>query len=119
MKKYRILDCQLNGSPAEWVGAYRDICGVGNYPDRKNPHVCREFDIYQCLGMLALHHLGYKIPVDPGEFLNRGVDVFVDYFCGDWWKRDSENAVVIDKSRKDRDLVWFKVFQRLASRFAE
>jgi hypothetical protein len=60
--------------------------------------------------MMALRHLEYKIPVAAEEFLNQGFDVVVDYFCGDWWKNDEQSRRDMDKTRKRRDLTWFRAF---------
>src|SRR5262245_54710524 len=98
--RHRILGCKFNGSPDRWAARYKkDFFGLGNYAVGWDPRIGREDDIRVCLGMLALQHLGYRVPVDASEFLDRGWDVVVDYFCGVWWKEDADSRESLDKSR--------------------
>ncbi len=110
-KRYTVLGCKLNAPAARWAAQYKkDFLGLGGYPPGWNPQRVREDDIITCLGMLALHHLGYKIPVESAEWLGRGFDVVVDYFCGDWWRGHPDAARAMDKARKRRELRWFNAF---------
>jgi hypothetical protein len=110
-KRYKVLGCKFNGTPATWAKEYKKrFIGVGNYPPEGLLYVYREDDLRSCLGMMALCHLGYDVPVEPEVFLNRGFDVAVDYFCGDWWKANKDSVRAMDKSAKRRDLSWFRAF---------
>jgi hypothetical protein len=110
-KRHKVLGCKLNGTPTRWATRYKEeFIGVGNYPPEGILYVFREDDIRSCLGMMALRHLGYDAPVDLEAFLNRGFDVAVDYFCGDWWKEDEDSVRAMDKSSKPRNLTWFRAF---------
>ena len=60
--------------------------------------------------MLALKHLQFDVDLDASDFLNRGIDVVVDYFCGDWWNADKESQQQMDKSRKNPHRDWFGAF---------
>src|SRR5262245_11684363 len=71
--RHEILGGKFNGTPSSWADIYNErFKGLGNYAPNKNPQIVRQNDITWCLGMTALHHLGYAVPADPGEFLNRG-----------------------------------------------
>jgi hypothetical protein len=55
----------------------------------------------------VLEHLGYS-PIDNlRSRIDSGVDRAVEYFWGDWWKGDEEDAIAMDKSRPDRVLQWY------------
>jgi hypothetical protein len=109
-KRYTVLGCKF-GTPASWATHYRrNFLGLGGYPPGWNPRGGREDDLITNLGMLALHHLGCKIPVEPADWLHRGFDVAVDYFCGDWWRDHPDAGRAVDKSRKRRELRWFNAF---------
>ena len=109
--KHRVLGCKFNGSAKSWISTYENsFQGIGNYPERMCPQGVRTDDINSCLGIMALQHLGYKLHVDTEDLLNRGFDVVVDYFCGDWWKSDEEAIRALDKSQKRKELTWFGPF---------
>lgn len=112
-KRHSLLGCKFDGSPAGWAVNYKKrFYGLGHYPVGWIRQSVREGDIIQCLGMLAMHHLGYKIPVDPEDWLNRGFDVTIDYFCGDWWKGDEDATESIDKTPGNEWIRWFNAFSR-------
>jgi hypothetical protein len=71
--------------------------------------VHREVDIRGSLERAVLEHLGYGPIENLGERLNQGVNNALDYFFGDWWKRNEGDAKALDKSRPDRALAWFGV----------
>ena len=110
-KRYKILGCQLKPSPESWAATYKnDFFGLGGYPHGWNRQGVREDDILCCCGMLALRHLGYKVPVEPADWLNRGFDVVVDYFCGEWWHGDEDATATMDKTPGNERLRWFNAF---------
>lgn len=107
----KILSCDLDSESEEWADEYRyRFRGLGQYGDVKNQRFVRHGDVNSALGLVALRHLGYDIGVDPREYLNAGIDVAVDYFCGDWWKGDKNAARAINKASKNRELIWFGEF---------
>jgi hypothetical protein len=59
------------------------------------------------LEFAVLQHLGYGPIKDLVERLNDGVTRALDYFLGDWWKGNEEDAKALDKSRPDRGLIWW------------
>jgi hypothetical protein len=69
-------------------------------------HTGRNEEIGALLDFAVLQHLGYGPIKDLAERLNHGVNCAVDYFVGDWWKANEEDAKALDKSRHDRRLVW-------------
>lgn len=114
-KKHQLLECKFNHSPAKWADEYaRRFKGLGNYP-AAGYHLASLLrdDIDSCLGMVCLAHLGYKVPVDTSDFLNRGYEVVIEYFCGDWWKGDKDSAREMNKQRKrSGDLRWLAAFSQ-------
>lgn len=53
-----------------------------------------------------VEHLGYGPVEGLMARLEKGVDEAVEYFFGDWWKGNEDDAKALDKSRLDRDLQW-------------
>ncbi|MHC4402972.1 MAG: hypothetical protein ACYTG0_25200 [Planctomycetota bacterium] len=60
----------------------------------------------------VLEHLGYGPIEDLTAHLKRGVDRCLEYFFGDWWVGDEDDARALDKSRPDRELRWFGVLPK-------
>lgn len=112
-KRHAILDCKFNLTPERYAKIYQsDIYSDRDYPPAYVRQLVRQDEITACAGMLVLCHLGYNIPVDPARCLNRGVDVFVDYFCGDWWHGDKDGIQSLNKRRGNKYLTWFTAFAR-------
>jgi hypothetical protein len=108
---HQVLSCELNAPTAEWVEEYKfQFRGLGGYGDVNDIRYFRRNDINRAFGLVALHHLGYDIDAEPHKYLDEGVNVAVDYFCGDWWKRDKDAARALNKAAKNRALHWFGEF---------
>jgi hypothetical protein len=69
-------------------------------------HFGRNEEIGTLLDFAVLEHLGYGPIKDLALRLNQGVTCALDYFFGDWWKANEEDAKALDKSRPDRRLAW-------------
>jgi hypothetical protein len=109
--RHAILGCRFSGSAKSRAAVYtRDFIGFGNYPAHYSGLTARQFDIYLSIESVVLSHLGYDIPVPVHTVLQRGLDVAVDYFCGDWSKSDSDGRKALDKSRTRSRLTWFGPF---------
>ncbi len=110
-KRHKVLRCKLNGSTGSWIATFKKrFHGLNDYPIGWDNRWLREDDISVCCGMLALKHLGYEIPEDPRVWLDRGFDVAVDYFCGDWWRGDPDATARMDKTPGNKLLKWFNAF---------
>ncbi|MGD9724661.1 MAG: hypothetical protein AB7E98_24985 [Pirellulales bacterium] len=78
-------------------------------PGQPHQQLVRESQVARSVICAVLEHLGYG-PIDNLAWrLNHGVDCSVEYFFGDWWRGDEEDAKALDKSRPDRELRWFDV----------
>ena len=78
-------------------------------PGQPHQQFTREGRIAETVIYAVLEHLGYG-PIDMlSARLDQGVDRAVEYFLGDWWTGDEDDARSLDKSRPDRQLRWFDV----------
>lgn len=116
-KKYNILKCKFTGSAKNRAkGSAENFYGLGNYPKEYFMQDCLSDDIYHSLDLLCTRHLDYDYidAKSAKDFLNRGFDVVVEYFCGDWWKADKDAILMLDKSRANqkKDLQWYKQFSQ-------
>jgi hypothetical protein len=110
-KRFSVLGCKFTSSPKRFVEYYaREFTGVGSYSDTGNQQYYRQDDIWSAASSAALCHLGYELTKPVEEFLERGFDVVIHYFCDDWWKADKDSAEVMDKRFKRRPLHWFEPF---------
>jgi len=108
---HKVLSCKLSSPVKEWAKTYvRRFEWFDGYDPQDDQQSVRRFDVHGVVGLMALRHLGYDIGVDPKKYLNAGVDVAIDYFCGDWWKGDKDLEKRMDKSKKKRGLEWYEVF---------
>jgi hypothetical protein len=88
----------------------REFRGIDNYPLMENPLCLRTDDIWYAVNSLALIHLGFQVPKSADFFIEKGFDVAVDFFCGDWWKANDFEIEALDKSRNDGNLRWVSEF---------
>jgi hypothetical protein len=95
----------------EYLG-YADALRAPTTEEFYQQAVHREVDIGASLEYAVLEHLGYGPIKDLVERLNQGVNNALDYFFGDWWKRNECDAKALDKSRPDRALAWFGVLTK-------
>jgi len=75
-------------------------------PGRPNQQFRRELYLDSCVACAVLEHLGYGPIENLASWLDGGVTAALDYFFGDWWEDDEEDAIALDKSRPDRELQW-------------
>lgn len=71
-----------------------------------------QFGFRQSLILASLHypvleHLGYGPIEGLRQRLDEGMDAAVDYFFGDWWRADPEDAKVFGKPGLDHDWLRF------------
>lgn len=108
---YEVLSCELNDPTDEWAEEYIfRFRGTGAYRGIKSIQAARSDDLNSVVGLVSLRHLGCDISTEPRNFLDAGVDVAVDYFCGNWWKNDRAAASALNKAAKNRSLIWFGEF---------
>jgi hypothetical protein len=72
----------------------------------------RNQEIGELLDFAVLEHVGYGPIQDLPGRLNHGVNCALEYFFGDWWKANEEDAKALDKSRPDRRLAWSEALMK-------
>lgn len=112
LKNHELLKSTFNGTIDGWLKQYSEIRGLGNYPTELNQRSIRESDIHCSLGLVELSHLGCVVVDSPKDVLNRGFDVVVDYFAGDWWHGNPRYEPKMNKSLKGDDLAWIDCFAK-------
>ncbi|MCA9039982.1 MAG: hypothetical protein KDA65_06540 [Planctomycetaceae bacterium] len=70
----------------------------------------REQTFVSCCTLVDMRYMGYSGEVDLMECVNKGVDLWVDHFCGDWWRNDNQASWVMDKSNSCDDRNWFETY---------
>lgn len=109
-QRYVVMNCTFRGTVADWRDKYSEFYGIGNYPPKKHAGGCRAWDILHTLGLVGLHHLGLIALDSPETVMNRGFDVVVDYFCGDWWQSMPKDEWGLDKKKGREDMHWIASF---------
>lgn len=110
-KRHATLGCTLSffeDNMAENLA--RRFLGLGDYPPQESSYYFRKDDIWHAVNALSLHHLGFELTKPPEFFLERGFDVAVDYFCGDWWNDDEDAQEFLDKTTHRDNLEWVTEF---------
>ena len=86
--------------------------GLGNYPPEKSQLLMRGRDIRYCYELATFKHLQLDIgSIDIEEYLEEGARVAVDYFYGDYLKKNRDAAYAMKKSPRNNDLSWFSVYR--------
>lgn len=112
MKRHEVLGKKLRASLAYTLEsrAKREADYVTlTAPGQPQQQFAREGIIDAAVGYAVLEHLGYGPIKSLARHLNRGVDRSIEYFFGNWWQSDEDDAISLDKSRSDRELRWFGV----------
>ena len=112
MKRHQILGNNLRISLEKCLGFIdeddrdaKELIAAGKHGQQDN----RALLISGSLLRPVLEHLGYGPIESVRQRLDEGMDEAVEYFCGDWWKAHKSDAIALDKSRRNRDLEWYKV----------
>lgn len=129
LKKYQVLKFDWKYDfPRVLAKSRQEILDDARAPLQKR----RDNVIQRKLRLVAMHHLEIGDVDDLREQTQSGVDLVVDYFCGDWWKPEgfarltdevkekyglndpqkyeralSINAVCLENSRPSDSLEWY------------
>ena len=79
----------------------KSISLAENVPEDKMPGAVKERGLSSSCKLMTMRYLGYPLEMDVSEILNRGVEVWVDYFCGDWWKATDNPMSQMDKQGEE------------------
>lgn len=111
--RHGILKCRFSGPPEAYIdGCAENFYGVGNQPKEFDRVGIRESDIWNAIEATTMHHLGYQLTKPVEYFLEKGFDVVVDYFCGDWWKDVESIVEQFNKPINERYLLWIQPFSQ-------
>ena len=88
----------------------KDIFRFDDVPDSYCKASVRTGEITSCCSLVDMIYLGYPGEIDLHKYLKRGVDIWVDYFCGDWWKAQKKTARMMDKSIPNEDRGWYTAY---------
>ncbi|MAT15890.1 MAG: hypothetical protein CMJ46_11555 [Planctomyces sp.] len=80
-----------------------------------NPELSKYWDsrrriIEACCFIVDMVYMGYSGDIDVQACVKKGVDAWVDNFCGDWWKEDEGSTRLMDKSNSCDDRLWFETY---------
>jgi hypothetical protein len=109
-KRHQILGRELH----ETLEVTMDVLARGealhaerSAPGQPHQQFARLLQLEDATIYAVLEHLGYGPIPDLSAKVNQGVDRALDYFFGDWWVGDEDDAKALDKSRPDRELAWY------------
>ncbi len=114
MKRHEILGRNLHETreiTLSMLAKGEAKCLQRTAPGQPQQQFDRERQIGLAVGHAVLEHLGYGPIERLPERLNAGVDQTLEYYFGDWWKADEDDARALDWSRPDRRLMWYSVLQ--------
>jgi len=111
MKIYEILDVPfkdklesvLNRIKKDMFRSYEDLKG---WPNQSY----RESEIDECDRLAALLYMEFSVMEDWSRYLERGVDVWVEYFCSDWWVGDQDTEIHMNRKNTEWEPMWYKPF---------
>ena len=101
MKRYQILKFNSEYEFSRVVARRREQSLEHGYAPSANR---RESAIADKMALVALYHLEIGVVDDLREQTEAGVDLVVDYFCGDWWT-EAGFARLSDEAKLKYDLV--------------
>src|SRR5262245_5729141 len=109
-KRHQILGKNLHNSVSDCLDVLRSsdqddraLIAAGN----RSQFGFRLSLILASLHYPVLEHLGYGPIEDLRQRLDEGMDAAVDYFFGDWWRADKEDARVFGTPGLDHDWLRF------------
>jgi hypothetical protein len=114
-KRHQILRKKLHTSRKvclEVMASYEPKYATRTARGQPQQQFEREMAIGRAVVYAVLEHLGYGPVEDLTAHLDRGMDRSLEYFFGDWWVGDEDDARALDKSRSDRALRWFGVLPK-------
>lgn len=115
MKRHQILGRELRETHDVTVSVLAREAALHQEqtaPGRPHQQFPRAVQMDAFVSYAVFEHLGYGPVDDLSSRLHTGVDKAVEYFFGDWWRGDEDDARALDKSRPDRELAWLGVLPR-------